>query len=55
MNNEYLLLHRELDFTLEELFKLSLNAVESPPPPHERERMRRASRGSTTGSSLSAP
>ncbi len=29
MNNEYIQLHRELGFTVDELFRLSLNAVES--------------------------
>ena len=29
MNNEYLQLHRQLGFTVPELFQLSLNAVDS--------------------------
>lgn len=29
MNNEYLQLHRQLNFTVSELFKLSLNALDS--------------------------
>jgi adenosine deaminase len=37
MNNEYIQLHRELGFTVDELFRLSLNAVESSFLP-ERER-----------------
>jgi adenosine deaminase len=41
MNNEYLQLHRELGFTVTELFQLSLNAVESSfLPDDERGRLR---------------
>lgn len=41
MNNEYLQLHRELGFTVAELFQLSLNAVESSfLPDDERGRLR---------------
>ena len=36
MNNEYLQLHRKLDFTIPELFKLSLNAVDSSFLPEKR-------------------
>ena len=36
MNNEYLQLHRELGFTIPELFRLSLNAVDSSFLPEER-------------------
>jgi len=36
MNNEYLQLHRKLGFTIFELFKLSLNAVDSYFVPEER-------------------
>ncbi len=36
MNNEYLQLHRRLNFTIPELFKLSLNAVDSSFVPRER-------------------
>jgi aminodeoxyfutalosine deaminase len=35
MNNEYLQLHRELGFTVQELFQLSLNAVDSSFLPEE--------------------
>jgi adenosine deaminase len=35
MNNEYLQLHRELDFSLSELFNISLNAVNSSFLPQE--------------------
>jgi len=41
MNNEYLTLHRGLDFTPEELFKISLDAVDSAfLPEKERRRLR---------------
>ena len=41
MNNEYVQLHRQLGFTVEELFQLSLNAVDSAfLPDKERERLR---------------
>jgi adenosine deaminase len=36
MNNEYLQIHRELGFTVSELFKLSLNAVDSSFLPEEK-------------------
>jgi len=36
MNNEYLQLHRELDFAIPELFRLSLNAVDSSFLPEKR-------------------
>ncbi|MDH5448373.1 MAG: hypothetical protein OEX01_05145 [Candidatus Bathyarchaeota archaeon] len=36
MNNEYLQLHRRLNFTVPELFKLSLNAVDSSFLPEKR-------------------
>jgi len=36
MNNEYIQLHRELGFTIPELFRLSLNAVDSSFLPEER-------------------
>jgi adenosine deaminase len=39
MNNEYLALYRGLGFTLDELFKISLDAVDSAFLPEE-ERMR---------------
>lgn len=43
MNNEYLQLHRRLNFTLSELFKLSLNAVDSSfRPERQRIKMREA-------------
>jgi adenosine deaminase len=43
MNNEYIQLHRHLGFTVQELFGLSLNAVDSSfLPEKERERLREA-------------
>jgi adenosine deaminase len=36
MNNEYLQLHQHLSFTIPELFKLSLNAVDSSFLPEKR-------------------
>jgi len=41
MNNEYIQLHRQLGFTVDELFQLSLNAVDSSfLPEHEKQAMR---------------
>ncbi|MCW3978391.1 MAG: hypothetical protein NWF12_01460, partial [Candidatus Bathyarchaeota archaeon] len=48
MNNEYLQLHRELGFTVQELFQLSLNAVGSSfLPEKEKTTSRKPSSGST--------
>lgn len=41
MNNEYIVLHNELEFTLQELFRLSLNGIDSSFLPNEKkERLR---------------
>jgi adenosine deaminase len=43
MNNEYLQLHRKLNFTIPELFKLSLNAINSAFLPEKRKNSTRES------------